>query len=223
MIGALVDYILAAADESGQEKTKYAGAKNLLGRTPDGWKAEMISLASESIQSKMPVTHWIMSWQENEQPSHEQIEDVVDVFLERMDLAGHQVIYSLHGNSANMHLHIAVNRTNPDTLKVIQPHRGFDIEEAHRIVALLEHRQGWAGESRPRYTVNDRGEIVRRQSKPVSKPKNEAANSESATGEKSAQRIAQERGHSVIKNAASWAELHEGMAKAGLRFEKKGS
>jgi hypothetical protein len=44
MIGALVDYILAAADESGQEKTKYAGAKNLLGRTPDGWKAEMISL-----------------------------------------------------------------------------------------------------------------------------------------------------------------------------------
>ncbi|MDR1660086.1 MAG: relaxase/mobilization nuclease domain-containing protein, partial [Desulfovibrio sp.] len=129
----------------------------------------------------------------------------------------------LHGNSANLHLHIAVNRTNPDTLKVIQPHRGFDIEEAHRIVALLEHRQGWAGESKPRYTVNDRGEIVRRQSKPVSKPRNEAANFESATGEKSAQRIAQERGHSVIKNAASWAELHTGLANAGLRFEKKSS
>jgi hypothetical protein len=142
MIRTLVDYILAATDEGGQEKTKYAGAKNFLGRTPDGWKAEMVSLASESIQSKMPVTHWIMSWQENEQPSHERIEDAVDVFLERMGLAGHQVIYSLHGNSANLHLHIAVNRTNPDTLKVIQPHRGFDIEEAHRIVALLEHRQG---------------------------------------------------------------------------------
>jgi hypothetical protein len=223
MIGALVDYILAVTDESGQEKTKYAGAKNLLGRTPDGWKAEMISLASESIQSKMPVTHWIMSWQENEQPNHEQIEDAVDVFLDRMGLAGHQVIYSLHGNSANVHLHIAVNRTNPDTLKVIQPHRGFDIEEAHRIVALLEHRQGWASESHPRYVINAQGEIVRRQSKPVSKPRNEAANFESATGEKSAQRIAQERGHSVIKNAASWAELHQGMAKAGLRFEKKGS
>jgi hypothetical protein len=223
MIGALVDYILAVIDEGGNEKTKYAGAKNFLGRTPDGWKAEMISLASESIQSKMPVTHWIMSWQENEQPSHEQIEDAVDVFLERMGLAGHQVIYSLHGNSANLHLHIAVNRTNPDTLKVIQPHRGFDIEEAHRIVALLEHRQGWASESRPRYTVNDQGEIVRRQSKPVSKPRNEAANFESASGEKSAQRIAQERGHSVIKNAASWAELHTGLANAGLRFEKKGS
>ncbi|MDR2744773.1 MAG: relaxase/mobilization nuclease domain-containing protein, partial [Desulfovibrio sp.] len=124
---------------------------------------------------------------------------------------------------ANVHLHIAVNRTNPDTLKVIQPHRGFDIEEAHRIVALLEHRQGWASESHPRYVINDQGEIVRRQSKPISKPRNEAANFESTTGEKSAQRIAQERGHSVIKNAASWAELHQGMAKVGLRFEKKGS
>jgi hypothetical protein len=223
MIRALVDYILAATDEGGNEKTMYAGAKNLLGRTPDGWKAEMISLASESIQSKMPVTHWIMSWQENEQPSHEQIEDAVDVFLERMGLAGHQVIYSLHGNSANLHLHIAVNRTNPDTLKVIQPHRGFDIEEAHRIVALLEHRQGWASESRPRYKVNEQGEIVRRQSKPVSKPRNEAANFESATGEKSAQRVAQERGHAVILNAKTWVELHAGLASAGLRFEKKGS
>ncbi|MDR3362165.1 MAG: relaxase/mobilization nuclease domain-containing protein, partial [Desulfovibrio sp.] len=162
-------------------------------------------------------------WQENEQPSHEQIEDAVDVFLERMGLAGHQVIYSLHGNSANVHLHIAVNRMNPGTLKVIQPHRGFDIEEAHRIVALLEHRQGWASESRPRYTVNGQGEIVRRQGKPVSKPRNEAANFESATGEKSAQRVAQERGHAVILNAKTWAELHAGLANVGLRFEKKGS
>ena len=142
MIGNLVDYILAAKDDNDKEKTVYAAARNFFSRTPAGWKAEITSLASESIQSKMPVTHWSLSWQENEQPSHEQIEDAVSVFLERMGLEGHQVIYALHGNTANLHLHIAVNRTNPDTLKVIQPHKGFDIEEAHRIVALLEHKQG---------------------------------------------------------------------------------
>jgi hypothetical protein len=100
-----------------------------------------------------------------------------------------------------MHLHIAVNRTHPETLKVIQPHRGFDIEEAHRIVALLEHKQGWASENNPRYMVNSKGEIVRRPQRAVIKPKDKAATCESATGEKSAQRIAQERGHTVIKNA----------------------
>jgi hypothetical protein len=71
--------------------------------------------------------------------------------------------------------------------------------------------------------VNDQGKIVRRQSKPISKPRNEAANFESATGEKSAQRIAQERGHSVIKNATSWAELQQGMAKAGPRSLEVGA
>jgi hypothetical protein len=223
MIGNLVDYILAAKDDSDREKTVYAAARNFFSQTPAGWKAEMTSLASESIQSKMPVTHWSLSWQENEQPSHEQIEDAVSIFLERMGLEGHQVIYALHGNTANLHLHIAVNRTHPDTLKVIQPHRGFDIEEAHRLVALLEHKQGWASENNPRYMVNDQSEVVRRQRQPVVKPKDEAANFESSTGEKSAQRIAQERGHAVIKNAQSWKELHEGLGKAGLRLEKKGS
>ena len=223
MISGLLEYILAPTDESGAEKLVFSGAKNFWATTAAGRKAEMVSLASESMQSKMPVTHWIMSWQENEQPSREQVEEAVDVFLERMDLVGHQVVYAMHGNTANVHLHIVVNRTNPDTLKVIQPHRGFDIEEAHRIVALLQHRQGWAAESSPRYMVNEKGEIVRSPRKGVVKPQEKAEAVESATGEKSGQRIAQERGHGVIKSAKSWRELHEGLAKAGLRLEKKGS
>jgi hypothetical protein len=184
----------------------------------------MIALASESIQSRMPVTHWIMSWQENEKPSHEQIDEAVDVFLRRMGLEGHQVMYARHQNTGHHHVHIVVNRTHPDTLKVIQPHKGFDIEEAHRIVAWLVHAQGWAAEGNARYFVNQGGEIVRNgSSKEVVKPSSEAETFESATGEKSAQRIAQEKGHGIIKNAKSWQELHEGLQKAGLRFEKKGS
>ena len=223
MIAGLVEYILAPEDEKGGEKTLWSGARNFLAHTPAGRKAEMVSLASESVQSKMPVAHWMLSWQENEQPSQEQLEEAVNVFLERMGLEGHQVIYALHGNTANVHLHIAVNRTHPVTHKVIQPHRGFDIEEAHRIVALLQHRQRWASENNPRYVVNDQGEIVRSSRKAAATPGDKAGNFESATGEKSAQRIAQERGHGIIKNAASWAELHRNMARAGLRFEKKGS
>jgi hypothetical protein len=121
-------------------------------------------------------------------------------------------------------VHIVVNRTHPDTLKVIQPHKGFDIEEAHRIVALLVHTQGRAAEGKARYRVNQDGEIVRNASRENTvKPLSATADFESATGEKSGQRIAQERGHGIIKNAKSWAELHEGLQKAGLRFEKKGS
>ena len=224
MIGDLVDYILQPQDEYGKDKLAYYGAKNFIAETVKGRKAEMIHLAAESVRSPMPVTHWCLSWKENEQPSHEQIDEAVDIFLQRMGLEGHQVIYALHKNTGHCHVHIAVNRTNPDTLKTVQPHRGFDIEAAHRIVAELVHKQGWTPETKARYSVSEDGEIVRNEHlKPTVKLVSAASDFESSTGEKSALRIAQEEGQAVIRAAKSWAELHQGLEKAGMRFEKKGS
>lgn len=184
----------------------------------------MISLAEESIQSKMPVTHWILSWQENEQPSREQADEAVSLFLRGMGLAEHQTFYALHKNTGNYHLHIVVNRTHPYTQKVIQPHKGFDINEAHKIVAEIEHRQGWAPQENARYRVNEQGYVVRNlRHRTQIRPNPKAEDFENATGEKSAQRIAQERGHAVIQNATYWEELHAGLDAVGLRFVRKGS
>ena len=224
MIGGLVDYILAEQDDNGKDKLAFAGSRNFLTMTVAAQKREMISLAEESIQSKMPVTHWILSWQENEQPSREQVDEAVSLFLRGMRLAEHQTIYALHKNTGNYHLHIVVNRTHPYTEKVIQPHRGFDIEAAHKIVAAIEHKQGWASQMNARYRVNEQGYVVKNlQRREQVKPKPKAEDFESATGEKSAQRIAQERGHAVIQNASSWEELHAGLDAVGLRFSRKGS
>ena len=106
----------------------------------------MIALARESSHSRMPVSHWILSWQEGEQPSREQVGEVVDIFLEKMGLSEHQTVYGLHYDTDNYHLHIAVNRMNPETGKVVLPFNGLDIREAHKIVAFVEHKQGWASE-----------------------------------------------------------------------------
>lgn len=222
-IGDLVDYIRYPHNRNPQEKIEYAGGRGFLSATHTGQKMEMIALARESAHSNMPVQHWMFSWQESEQPTREQVEELVDVFLERMGLTGHQTVYGLHYDTDNYHLHIAVNRMNPDSGKVVQPHRGFDIREAHKIVAFIEHKQGWAGEENSMYAVLEDGELVRRRTAREIKPKQAALDFEHATGEKSAQRIAQERGHDIIKNARSWAELHEKLVGVGLRFEKKGS
>ena len=224
MIGGLVDYILAEDDDNGKGKLAFAGSRNFLTTTVAVQKREMISLAEESIQSKMPVTHWILSWQENEQPTREQVDEAVSLFLRGMGLAEHQTLYALHKNTGNYHLHIAVNQTHPYTQKVIQPHRGFDIEAAHKIIAEIEHRQGWASQMNARYRVNEQGRVVKNiQRREQVKPKPKAEDFESATGEKSAQRIVQERGHAVIQNASCWEELHVGLDAVGLRFSRKGS
>ncbi len=224
MIGGLVDYILAEHDDNGKGKLAFAGSKNFLTTTVAAQKREMISLAEESIQSRMPVTHWILSWQENEQPTHEQVDETVSLFLRGMGLAEHQTIYALHKNTGNYHLHIVVNRTHPYTQKVVQPHRGFDIEAAHKIIAEIEHKQGWAPQDNARYRVNEQGYVVKNlRHRAQVKPKPKAEDFENATGEKSAQRIAQERGHAVIQNATCWEELHAGLDAVGLRFSRKGS
>ena len=223
MIGGLVDYVLAHKDEEGNRKQLYAFGMNFLTGTTEAWKREMIALAEESTRSRMPVSHWAMSWQENEMPDYEQVLEAVNIFLERMGLKGHQTLVAAHVNTGNFHIHIVVNRTHPYTEKVIQPHRGFDIEAAHRIVAEIEHKQGWASQEHARYRVNEKGEIVRNRLPKQVKPCSRAEDFENATGEKSAQRIAQEKGHSVIQNASCWEELHAGLDAVGLRFVRKGS
>ena len=222
-IGDLVDYIRFPHNKKPQEKIECAGGRNFLSSTHVGQKTEMIALARESSHSRMPVSHWILSWQEGEQPSREQVEEVVDLFLEKMELTEHQTVYGLHYDTDNYHLHIAVNRMNPETGKVVLPFNGLDIQEAHKLVAHIEGRQGWASEENSMYAVLENGELARRRTAREIKPKQAALDFEHATGEKSAQRIAQERGHSIIKDAQSWAEMHEKLAEVGLRFEKKGS
>ena len=226
-IGDLVDYIRNPQRANAHEKIAHAGGRNFLSGSHNGQKAEMIALAQESAHSAMPVSHWVFSFKENEQPSREQVDELVDIFLTHMDLKEHQAVYGLHQNTNNFHVHIAVNRMHPDTLKVVRPNNGFDIEAAHKVVALVERKQGWSSEENSRYTVLENGEVtrVRREQKLQQRPepRSGAQDFERATGEKSAQRIAQERGHSIIKNATSWGELHEKLAAQGLRFEKKGS
>lgn len=222
-IGDLVDYIRHPHNRNPQEKIEFAGGRNFISQTHNGQKLEMVFLAKESAHSKMPVTHWIFSWKEGEQPTREQVEELVDVFLERMELAGHQAIYGLHKDTDNYHLHIAVNRLNPETGKVTQPHKGFDKREAHKIVALIEQKQAWQSEKNSLYTVLENGELAKRRREREIKPRQPALDFEHAKGEKSAQRIAQERGHAIIKDAESWDELHRKLAEVGLRFEKKGS
>ncbi len=223
-IGNLVDYIRHPHNVNVEEKIAHSGSRNFLTDTHHGQRAEMIALAQESTRSNMPVSHWIFSWEEHEQPTHEQVDELVDIFLQRMGLEEHQTVYGLHHNTRNYHVHIAVNRTHPETLKVIAPHKGFDIEEAHKILAVVEHKQGWKSNANARYALLENGELVKKymlKAKPKPSPK--AVNFEQATGEKSAMRIAQERGHDIIAKAKTWAELHEELAGVGLRFEKKGS
>ncbi len=223
MIGGIVDYVLSEKDEDGRNKCVWSTALNFIAVTRKGQRAEMISLAEESVRSRLPVSHWMMSWNENEIPTEQQITEAAQMFLKGMGLEGHQTPVAVHANTQNVHAHILVNRVHPDTLKVIQPHNGFDIEAAHRIVAAIEKVQGWKPQKNARYRVDENNMIVRNEPRKRQPPTSKAQDFENYTGAKSAQRIAQKRAHDIMENANSWSELHNSLKEAGLQFEKKGS
>ena len=217
----LTDY-MAAPDEG--EKLLLLGGVGFHSDDFAARQVEMMSVAHEAVRSDLPVQHWVMSWHEGEQPTPEQVEEAVSIFLDEMGLAGHQAMYALHQNTDNIHLHLAVSRVHPETEKVIKVNRGFDYEPAHRAIARIEHRQGWQSEPNALFRVLEDGQVAKAdRAKKSKEPARKARDMEARTGERSGQRIAAEELAEIIKASSSWAELHGKLAERGARFETKGS
>ena len=224
-IGGLLDYILNPENQNANEKCVYSGSRNFLTDTSKSQKSEMLALSQEAVRSKDTVNHYVMSWQVGEQPSHAQIDEAVSLFLDELGLKDHQTVYGLHADTDNLHLHLIINRVHPDTLKVIKPNKGFDIEAAHKAIARIEHTQGWRREQHGRYQFLKNGELGREpiDTEKQRQPDQVKRDRENRTGEKSAERIAIEDGAAIIKSASDWQTLHRQLAEKGLRYEKKGS
>lgn len=222
--GGLADYIRAPELTNELEKCAYSNGRGFLTDSHQGQRAEMIALAQEAVRSKDPINHYVLSWREGEQPTPAQVEQAVDVLLDQMNLQGHQVIYGLHADTDNYHLHVAINRVHPETLKPVEINKGFDIEALHQAVARIEQAQGWQSEKNARYKVQDGGDLKRTDvGSSVKKIDRRTADMELRTGEKSAKRIGIEDAGPVIKNAKNWQELHAGLAALGMRYEREGS
>ncbi len=219
----LTDYIRDPQKTNPQEKVGYTGARGFLCDHHTGQQAEMIALAMDAPRSANPINHYILSWREGEYPTPAQVEQAVEILLDELDLAEHQTLYALHQDTDNMHLHVAVNRVHPDTLRVIKPNKGFDKEAGHRAIARIESLQGWASEQNARYQI-DGGEAVRRAREgSPKKPSQKRRDMEVRTGEQSAERIAIEVAAPIIRDASCWSELHARLLEQGFRYERKGS
>jgi hypothetical protein len=245
-VAALCDYIGGPEDEHGQARTDigHRGALNLMGVDHADQVAEMIDLAEVSKRSTQPVDHWIISWTHAEQPTAAQVDQVARRFLEEMGLKDHQCIYALHTDTANLHMHLAINRVHPEREIVIEVNKGFSLNAAFRAIAIIEHEQGWKPEPNAVYRVEMDGptvhvrhrdekaraavrelprEVRQHHQLRERKPSRRARDIEERTGDRSAERIAIEDGAPIIRAAKSWQELHQGLAAQGMRYERQGS
>jgi RepB DNA-primase from phage plasmid/Relaxase/Mobilisation nuclease domain/Large polyvalent protein-associated domain 7 len=223
-IVALTTYIRAPEGKNAREKCVYSSARGFLSDNLATQIEEMVALAESAVRSNDPIGHYLLSWREGEVPTVKQIEEAVSIFLDELGLVDHRAIYGLHADTNNLHLHIEVNRVNPDTLRPTEINKGYDLEAVHRAVARIEHAQGWQRERNGRYVVLENGDVAcTTTGEQPRKPDQRKQDIENRTGEKSAVRIAMECASEILRTAASWQALHSLLAEKGLRYERVGS
>jgi predicted DNA-binding WGR domain protein len=221
-IKQLSDYILNPGLAESSEKCIYHGSRNFISETSSGQIKEMLVLATDAVRSVDPINHYVLSWRTGEKPTNEEVEKVVDMFLDELNVRDHQVIFGLHADTDNYHLHLELNRVHPYTEKCVEINKGFDIKSVHQAITKIEAAFGWQPEKNAIYEIDRNGKIKERinHKDKQRKPRQEKIDKELRTGIKSAEKIAIEEAAPIISASKSWSQLHADLAAIGMRYVK---
>lgn len=206
------------------EKVEAFGSLNLTGPALPEWQMEMLAVAARAPRSRSPIEHYVLSWQQKEHPDPDQAREAAETFLEVLGLERCQAIWALHANTDNDHVHIMVNRIDPATGKAVQAGEGWDIDAAHKAIALIEDRQGWAQEPGALYFARQGALFDARTGRPVAL-KGKSKRKPSTDEKKIALPAAAGRGAvlQALQEATSWQDLHHRLATLKAAYERKGS
>lgn len=155
---------------------------------------EFESVVAMKPRVEDPIYHFVISWAEGDDPGDETMFSCAREAVERMGFGGHQYLSAVHRDTDNPHVHVAVNRVNPDTYKVKNPYNDF--YTLGQLMTELEDRHGWAStpqggpEGKPAQRVDAHGDLTfeawcKTHVVPVLKP--------------------------LLEQSAAWAEIHQAL------------
>jgi hypothetical protein len=100
------------------EKVAWARATNC-GHDDPGWAVKhILSVQDQNTRSKSDKSyHLVVSFPEGERPIRAQMEDIEDRLCDALGFSEHQRVSAVHQNTDNWHLHVAINKVHPVTLR----------------------------------------------------------------------------------------------------------
>ncbi|EAI9544173.1 TraI/MobA(P) family conjugative relaxase [Campylobacter coli] len=89
---------------------------------------EIINTQKLNTTTKQDKTlHLVVSFQEDEKPTLEILQAIEEEIVKSLGMSDHQRLSVIHSNTNNIHIHIAINKVNPHTLKVVNPYNDVKI------------------------------------------------------------------------------------------------
>ena len=131
-------YILDTPHEG--EKVAWARATNC-GHDDPGWAVKhILSVQERNTRSKSDKSyHLVISFPEGERPTRTQMEDIEDLLCDALGFGEHQRVSAVHQNTDNWHLHVAINKVHPVTLRNTTPIRDHFRLQAACIELEIKH------------------------------------------------------------------------------------
>ncbi|MHB1358283.1 MAG: TraI/MobA(P) family conjugative relaxase [Rhodocyclaceae bacterium] len=183
--------------------------------------AEMRAVADMNARVKDPVYHVILSWREGEQPTNDQVHDAAMAAMKSVNMESHQYVMAVHRDSDNTHVHLMVNRVNPETYRAVYPDRDFyKLDYCMRETELI---QGWQHDKGPQAVVD--GKIIRAPREATAPPlPTKTRDMEAATGCQSLLSYSQAASPELVAalDAGDWQSLHAALRRHGLEIREAG-
>jgi hypothetical protein len=122
------------------EKVAWARATNC-GHDDPGWAVKhILSVQDQNTRSKSDKSyHLVVSFPEGERPSRAQMEDIEDRLCDALGFGEHQRVSAVHQNTDNWHLHVAINKVHPATLRNVTPIRDHFRLQAACVELEIKH------------------------------------------------------------------------------------
>ncbi|MCY4171567.1 MAG: relaxase/mobilization nuclease domain-containing protein [Bacteroidetes bacterium] len=177
---------------------------------------EMDIVASSNIRAKRPVLHMSISWAPEDDPSRNQMTEVAERVLKKLNLQDHQTMLVAHGDEHYAHLHTMVNRIHPVTRR--PQSLGLYYRDVQEILRKAEREMGFRETPGHYYQLPDQSPPDRRES--LSKRAHKATQSR---GEIPFQVLVRETAEADFDVASSWEDLHARLHKHGLQLIPSGS
>lgn len=155
---------------------------------------------SNTLSKDDKTYHLIVSFKEDEIDINK-LKNIENEIVTAMGFEEHQRLCVVHNDTDNLHLHIAINKINPETNKIYTPYR--DYQKLNDIAAAIEFKYGLKEDN---HIKSER-------------PYSKAVDIEKSSYLQSLQ--------SYIKNidlndVTSWEDFHIKLNEAGIMYQKKG-
>jgi hypothetical protein len=204
-IKKLVNYIIDS-DNSG-EKVAYLNATNCIGDDIDLVVIEMEMTQDKNTRTKKDKTfHMVISFPPGEVPTREQLDDIEQSLAESVGMGHHQRISAAHTNTDNFHLHVAINKIDPTSYRMVNNY--YYHKDMMKACTDLEIKHD--------LQRNERG----------SEKSKSQSGVEFHSGEMTLNTWCQEniklKVDESVKSAKSWGDIHAIFTEAGLSLVKSG-